>query len=312
MIGKMNRKEHSLILLILLAFLFTARAVGTEGEAGKKPDFSFAVIADVQYCDHEASGSRFYRQSPEKLERCVRDLNTRDLAFVIQLGDFIDRDLSSFDKVLPIFDELEAPRHHVLGNHEYSVLPEEKENVPRKLGLPVRYYDFARGSWRFVVLDGNDLSFHATAAGEGRHEEAKALFQKVKTEGRPQAMTWNGGVGEKQLAWLEGVLARAEAAKEKVIVFCHFPLHPPNVHNLWNCAELIEVIESSRCVAAYMNGHNHHGNYAGMAGVHYITFHGMVETEKETAYAIVEVYADYLKIIGIGREPSRLLAVRKP
>ena len=48
----------------------------------------------------------------------VKELNTHDLKFVIHLGDFIDRDYDSFDKVLPIYQTLKMPAYHASGNHD--------------------------------------------------------------------------------------------------------------------------------------------------------------------------------------------------
>jgi hypothetical protein len=57
------------------------------------------VFADCQYCDCETAGSRFYRNSPAKLEECINKFNSvEDIDFIIGLGDLIDRDFSSFDR----------------------------------------------------------------------------------------------------------------------------------------------------------------------------------------------------------------------
>ena len=60
-------------------------------------------------------------------------------------------------------------------------------------------------------------------------------------------------------------------------------------------------------VAAYMNGHNHAGNYATRRHCHYLNFKGMVETEKKTAYAVVRFFPDRLEVVGRGIEPDRSL-----
>ena len=272
-----------------------------------KPLFSFGVVADAQYADQDTLGTRFYRESPKKLAACVDDLNARDLAFVIDVGDLIDKRFESFGTMLPIYNRLKAPRYHVLGNHDFAVGPQEKPKVLETLGLARGYYDFAHGPWRFVVLDGNDLSLIAAPKGSERYKEAEAMLQRVKESGAPNAMTWNGGLGTRQIEWLKATLSRASQAGERVVVFCHFPVHPPNVHNLWNSDELIGIMESHRCVVAYINGHNHRGNYAEKKGIHYLTVQGMVETRDTTAYAVVEVHGDRLRVIGVGREPSRVL-----
>ena len=61
---------------------------------------NFGAIADCQYCNEKSKGIRKYALSKQKLSKCVDHLNTMDLAFVVHLGDFIDRDFKSFDEVL--------------------------------------------------------------------------------------------------------------------------------------------------------------------------------------------------------------------
>ncbi|PON11016.1 hypothetical protein C2W62_47030 [Candidatus Entotheonella serta] len=44
-------------------------------------------------------------------------------------------------------------------------------------------------------------------------------------------------------------------------------------------------------------------------GIHYVTFHGMVETSETNAFAMIDVFPDHLAIVGYGREPSRKLVL---
>ena len=111
---------------------------------------------------------------------------------------------------------------------------------------------------------------------------------------------------EKQLKWIESRLVTATKAKERVMLFCHFPVFPKNGHNLWNDKVLTELLARYPCVVAYINGHNHAGNYGQRDGIHYLTLKGMVDTE-ENSYAVIEVYADRLVVKGFGRERSREL-----
>ena len=122
--------------------------------------------------------------------------------------------------------------------------------------------------------------------------------------------TWNGGVGEKQLAWLKGRLAVAAKANEKVILFCHFPVHPANIHNLWNAEAITKLLAEYPCVTAYINGHNHAGNYAQLGKIHFLTLKGMVDTTK-SAYSVVEVHKDRLEIKGFGRQKDSKLLLAK-
>ncbi len=286
------------------------RCASTDAPAIDGSGLSFGVVADAQYCDCEPKGSRHYRASLEKLAACVQDFNKQDLAFVIHLGDFIDDDFASFDALLPVYDTLAMPHFHVLGNHDFSVAEGSKGAVPVKLGMRARYYDFSLDAYRFIVLDGNDVSLYANPEGSKKHAQAVARLEELTEEKAPNGQPWNGAVGAAQLAWLESTLASARAAGQKAIIFCHFPVFPANVHNLWNDSEVIDIIEASGQVVAYINGHNHHGNHAVKKGVHYLTVQGMVETPGQNAYASVTVRPGGLVIDGRGREPDRVLRFR--
>jgi predicted phosphodiesterase len=280
-------------LLLATALLLAANTNATE------PLFRFGAVADCQYCKQTSAG-RKYSQSPQKLTECVAHYNKLNLAFVVHLGDFIDRDFESFAKVVPIYNRLKAAHYHVLGNHDFSVVDEKKASVPAQLGLKNRYYDFAHKGWRFIVLDGNDVSLYAYPKNDPRTKAATAFHRRLKT-GTP---TWNGGVGDKQLAWIESKLKAATKAKERVMLFCHFPVHPANVHNLWNHSAITELLAKYPCVAAYLNGHNHAGNYGEKNGIHYLTLKGMVDTQKNS-YGVMEVHADRLILKGFGRQENR-------
>jgi len=270
-----------------------------------EPLFRFGAIADCQYCD-QTSAVRKYSDSPRKLSKCVAHYNQMNLAFVVHLGDFIDRDFKSFDVVNPIFARLKAPRYHVLGNHDFDVADDKKALVPKKMGLTSRYYDFHHKGWRFLVLDGNDLSTYAYPKNHPRTKAATAFHRRLKA-GTP---TWNGGVGEKQLAWIEAKLKAATKAKERVILFCHFPVYPKNIHNLWNDEAVTKLLAKYPCMAAYMNGHNHGGNYAQQGKIHFLTLKGMVDTTT-TAYAVIEVHDDRLELKGFGRQKDRTLRLAR-
>jgi calcineurin-like phosphoesterase family protein len=289
------------VLLVLLAA--RAPAPGQE-PARAEPLLRFGAIADCQYCD-APGGERQYRLSPEKLEACVEHFNGLDLDFVIHLGDFIDRDWKSFDVVSPIYDRLEVEKHHVLGNHDYSVADEHKAAVPARLGMPASYYEFGHDGLRFAVLDGNDVSFQASTEGSPERRRAETLHKSLGTD----PPKWNGAIGLEQLAWLDGVLERADQAGERAFLFAHFPIHPENIHNLWNDEQVLRVVSAHPSFAAWINGHNHAGNYAERDGRHFLTLRGMVDTQ-ETSYAVLHVFEDRLEVEGFGREESRVLALR--
>jgi predicted phosphodiesterase len=270
-----------------------------------KYKFSFGAIADCQYCAGPNRGSRHYASSAGKLKECVAELNKHDLEFVIHLGDFIDRDYSSFDKVLPIYQSLQMPAYHALGNHDFDVADELKGKVVERMGMKSKYYEFSVEDWRFIVLDGNDVSFHAYPKNSPKYKDAERYYRENKI----RSPRWNGAVGSEQVAWLRKILQKAEKQKEKVAVFCHFPVYPADPHNLWNAGEIISLLEEFSCVKAYINGHNHKGKYGQKNGIHYLTLKGMVETEMN-AYSIIRVHQGKLKVTGYGREPDRVLPIK--
>ena len=272
-----------------------------------KPHFSFGVIADCQYCNIKVpkDATRQYALSKIKLAKCVEEFNQIDLEFVVHLGDFIDRDFSSFEDVLPVFNRLRAMSYHVLGNHDFSVADELKSKVPKVLGLNKKYYQFRKHGYRFVVLDGNDVSLHAYPSTDPRKKYA-ADYHKTLPSGTP---LWNGALGKVQLDWLEAELQDAKKVGDRVILFCHFPVYPENIHNLWNAGEVLSCISRFKNVVAYMNGHNHAGGYGEVDGQHFLTLKGMVDSH-ESAYSVVNVYRDRLEISGFGRQKDMNLTIK--
>lgn len=277
--------------------------IAEDFEKDKTPLFSFGAIADCQYCDGDSERRR-YRLSPEKLQKCVDHLNTVELSFVVHLGDFIDKHWESFDVVVPIYQQLKAPHYHVLGNHDFSVADDKKLLVPERLGMPSRYHSFEREDWRFIIVDGNDLSLYAHPKGSERHKESVAVRETF--EKKPPH--YNGGVGDGQIKWLRAEFKAAEATSQRVVLFCHFPIFPKNGHNLWNDSEVTELLAEYSHIIAWINGHNHAGNYGEKDGIHYLTLKGMVDTE-ETSYAIIDVYSERLEVRGFGRESNRTLEI---
>lgn len=273
--------------------------------ANAAPLLRFGVIADCQYCAVERAGIRYYSKSVEKLRTCVEQLNELDLDFVVHLGDFIDRDWESFDAVAPIYDTLKAPHYHVLGNHDFSVADDLKARVPERLGLPSRWYDFTVGDFRFVVIDGNDVSFHAYPEGSAAWRRAADYYAASGTD----SPKWNGALGAEQMEWLDRTLADATAQGQRAFVLCHFPVYPEDVHNLWNAPEVGRLLEGHDSFVGYLNGHNHAGNLGERSGRPYHTFHGMVDTET-SAYSVVTLFGDRMEIDGFGRQPDRVLELR--
>lgn len=311
-----RRKKHATAInkvkglsaaAILGLTLVTAIPTTSFAKSEEKPKFEFGLVPDAQYCDCDPYGTRYYRNTVDKLLSASQTFNQHNLGFTVQLGDLIDRNLSSFSTILPIYNIIQGPKYHVLGNHDFPVTTDQ---VVQILNMPNQYYDFKYKNWRFVVLDTNDLSLYANPKGSEKYNQAEDMFNTLKENNKINAQTWNGGISNQQLTWLHSVLAKATKTNEKVIVFAHMPVYPENMHNVWNAEAVIKELEAAGNVVAYFNGHNHAGNYALKNGIHYVNLKGMVETADTTSYSIIQVYKDHLELDGYGREQDRELKIQ--
>ena len=173
--------------------------------------------------------------------------------------------------------------------------------------MPSDYYsiDLPRLKYRFIFLNSNELSTYSNVTDTAKLTELTVIKNKLKTEGRKNNQNWNGAFSNEQLMWLEEQLKTAGSSNTKVIICLHHPIFPENNHNLLNDLETLEIMSKYKCIKVVLSGHNHFGNFGYYSGIPFITIEGMIETEKENAYAIVEVYNDTIKIKGRGRVPSR-------
>ena len=304
----MNRRNFIGLSTVAAALAVTR---GANEDSSESPILSFGLITDVQYADADPEGERHYRDSIEKLKVAVAWLATKKLPFTLHLGDLIDRDFQAFGTVLPLLDGLEHPVYHLLGNHDYSVMEGQKEQVRSTLGMPHDYYSFKAAGVRFVMLDTNDLSVYKYPHGCPKDLESGKMLATRVAENDSSAKPWNGGLSASQLAWFERELSQADAAKERVIICGHHPLLPEDDYQLWNHQAVTDVIDRHRCVTAFFNGHQHAGAERIRNGVPYITFKSLLHQPEVTAFSAIRLYADRLEIEGKGRELSRVLPLRK-
>ena len=283
------------LLVIVMNFSFTTFS-----------QIKIGVFADCQYCDCETAGTRFYRNSLEKLDECINQFNDiKKLAFVVGLGDLIDRDIASFDSVNVILSKSKKEVYHVIGNHDLSIEKTQFEKVPEKLHLAETWYSITKTGWRFIFLNGNEITFHSNNAETIK--VAEEISGKLKDAGKPNFHEWNGGISSLQINWLESELQKATSKKQKVAVFCHYPLLPFEAHTLWNSEEVLAIFSKYNCVKLYLNGHNHAGNYAFQNGIHFVNLKGMVERQSENAFSILTFFQNKIEIEGFGREENRKL-----
>jgi predicted phosphodiesterase len=291
-------------LFFLILILCVVSCVET-----KDTSFKIGIISDCQYCDCDIKWDRYYKKAPQRLKEAIAILNKDSLNYTIHLGDFIDKNFESLDSVLPIWKKLKSTSYHVLGNHDFEVKDSLKKEVIKRLNLKSRYYSFVEKEWRFIVLDGNDLSFYG-ALTTAKKQQTDSLFNSLKDKEFPYLKEWNGALSSDQLSWVKEELEIAVKNNQKVGFYCHFPMYPIDQHNIWNREQFLSLIKPYKNVKIFFNGHNHAGAYQLVDNVHYLTFKGMVDTENTSAFAKVKFDKDTITVEGFYREPSRKLVIK--
>jgi 3',5'-cyclic AMP phosphodiesterase CpdA len=186
--------------------------------------------------------------------------------------------------------------------------------VLQKFGLERAYYSFSVKPWRFIVLDGMDVSIKGGWPEDSpNHKAAVRLLEELHRTKARNAHEWNGAVGAQQRAWLARELRVAERNRERAVVFCHFPTLPASCrpdHLLWDYAQVTQVLESSPAVAAYINGHDHNGGYAEQNGIHYVTLPGMVENDPQSCVRVCDAVPGKLVLRRPGERDGQVLPIR--
>ena len=273
------------------------------------PLFSFGIVADPQYADAEPRPDmgRYYAESPKKLGEAIDAFNREELAFVVTLGDIIDRGFENFDAILGVYEQLRHPSVMLPGNHDFAVAAEHLSAIHARLGMASPWHDFTIGEIRFVVLDGNEVSLFAPPPGDPRRTLAQERLRRLQEVGAINAQDWNASLSDEQFEWLRTVLQKADAAGEKVVILCHYPVYPDNAHNMWDAPRILDLLDVHPSVLAWFSGHNHEGNYGVQSNTHFVNFKGMVDTPDQNTFAIADVFADRIVIRGFGREDDRVL-----
>jgi len=285
-----------------LFFLLLAILIIQGSYSQTEPILKIGLVADPQYADKPLAGNRYYRESLWKLNEAIAAFNENQVDFVQNLGDIIDIGWMSYDSILPIYQNLDPgiENYHLLGNHDFAIPPSRMPGLLEKLSMPDFYYSYEKNGWHFIVLDATDYAYFSNPLHKHDINQLNKYFDS--TIGKPNHHTYNGAIGEKQQTWLKKELRKANSSQKNVIIFAHNPLRPLyTAENLWNNEEILDILESSPNVVAFINGHNHAGNYELKNGIHYITIFGMVDT-MVSSYGILEIYENSLVLKGFGNQ----------
>ncbi len=247
------------------------------------------LVTDLHYADKPPAGTRYYRQTLEKLARAADEFAREHLSFLVELGDFIDAadsvktEIGYLKRINRDFSEICKDRHYVLGNH--CVFTLTKQEFLEAVERPRPYYSFDAGDYHFVILD--------------------SCFRSDGTPyGRKNFQWTDPNVPAVELEWLRRDL---QQTSKKTIVFAHQRLDVANHYGVKNAAAVRAVLEKSGKVLAVFQGHSHRNDYREIGGIHYCTLVAMVEGSglASSGHSVLELRPDdSIRVRGFLRQSS--------
>lgn len=262
-------------------------------DAATKPLFRIGLMTDLHYADKASTKTRFYREALGKLDEAVTAFNQEKPAFVIELGDLIDKataveqELEWLGTIEKHYAQLSMPRHYVLGNHCVTTLT--KEEFAAHTGMSkTPHFTFENTGVTFIVLD--------------------ACYREDGVAYERENFDWKDTpIPKPELDWLQTQLA---TAKGPVVIFAHQRLDDSPSHNVKNAVAVRAALEKSGKVLAVFQGHSHKNDYQQIAGIHYCTLVAMVEGSgiENSGYTLLDVMPDHsLRLHGFRRQVNREL-----
>jgi alkaline phosphatase len=241
----------------------------------KKTVLRIGLLTDIHYADKEHAGSRYYRESLEKIAVADNELGKRKLDFVVELGDLIDSvKVPETDKkhLRVINNELQKisdKRYYILGNHCVETLT--KDEFLGEIGQEKSYFSFDQNGYHFIVLD---ACFRQDGVPYGRNN-SKWTDTKLP---------------DIELDWLKTDLTVTQLP---TIVFLHQRLDVENQKPIAvkNAGRVRKVLEESGKVRLVLQGHEHSGDYKEIAGISYCTLSAVIEGSgaKNNSFSYLEI-----------------------
>lgn len=243
---------------------------------GPKRFLRVGLMTDLHHADKPESGTRFYRETLEKIDEASTEFLVSEIDFAVELGDLIDAadtvetELGYLKTINEKFASISNDRHYVLGNHCVDMLTKAEflDGVQQKES----YYSFDRGRFHFVVLD---ACFTKDGAPYGRKNS-----------------TWaDSNIPPKEIEWLKGDL---KATRKKTVVFVHQRLDTHSGFGVKNGPEIRGILEDSEKVLAVFQGHSHQNDLTDIGGIHYCTLRAMVEGSgaENNGYSVMAIEPD--------------------
>lgn len=266
-----------------------------------KQNIRIGLVTDSHYAEADPKGTRFYRESLEKMEEFISEMNREKVDFIIHLGDFKDQDeqqreedtLRFLKDLEQVYAGFQGPRYHCLGNHDVDSIRKKQflQNIDNTgIAKGKSYYSFDHKGVHFVVLDAN------------YHKDGRDHFYK-------EGANWqDANIPEVEMEWLKQDLSETTLP---AIVFCHHPLfeywHGESQMHVRNYGEVQKIMQASGKVMAAFHGHVHEEKFTALEGIHYITQYAMVDGSgaENSSFSIIEISGEEIQVLGYKRATSK-------
>lgn len=265
----------------------------------------FAVIGDCHFSHKGNYATRDCLGARDKVSHIIEKLNERGLDFVFSLGDLGDgHGEEELPEMLEAFSACRHPVKYAIGNHDLCRRGEVEHM--EAAGIPGSIYDFSVSGYRFVVLNGFEISRFS------RNEDERAFYWDFR-KNNPDVpiQEWPGLLRESTWARLEAVLEDSAAKGELVILFCHVPtLEDACLREPWETEPHAVLVENKKMLAlldrythvrAYIAGHYHPGGLSVRNGVMHKTVKSICDFTADT-YCIITADKEKIRISGAGAE----------
>ncbi len=258
----------------------------------------FGYGTDLHYAER-ASDNPAYPYGKQKLRDAIEHWNGADLDFVVMGGDYLDPDLgrdrqeslADLEEIEAVFDELDVPRHYVMGNHDLDCI--SKADFVAHSAMDELYYSFDSKGVHFVVLDAN----YEEPSDAAHYDSGKFHHHDI----------W---INPSQLAWLGRDLQQNELP---TVLFCHQRLAMESGGSVNNAADVRAILESSDQPLVAFTAHDHRNANLVVEGIHYVAMDAMVSDDPDrNAYAVVHVYeGNYIFVEGFGGQASYVRSIER-
>ncbi len=270
-----------------------------------KSSLRFGITTDSHYANRPSEGTRFYRQSLDKMQEFINMMNKEKVDFIIHLGDFKDEDINRKEadtlfylkEMESVYGKFKGPRFHCIGNHDVDSITKKQflENIDNTgISKNESYYSFDSNNFHFIVLDANF------------NKDGTDHFFKEGSNWQDTNLT------QKQIDWLKMDLKKTN---RPIIVFCHHPLfeyyHKGNKYHINDYEIVQDILENSGKVLAAFQGHVHNETYQEINNIHYVTQFGMIDYDglENNSFAIVELTETDITIKGFKRTSGKSIKV---